>query len=80
MKKFYYLYNGRSSLNLALANAGLKKKDEILWNDLKPTGEKSKSIVVYKSFLVTSTENIGCQLSQGISGMGIRHPFGFCQS
>lgn len=31
MKKFYYLYNGRSSLNLALANAGLKKKDEILY-------------------------------------------------
>lgn len=31
MKKFYYLYNGRSSLNFILSNLNLKKKDEILY-------------------------------------------------
>ncbi len=31
MKKFYYLYNGRSALNFALNNIGLKQSDEILY-------------------------------------------------
>jgi len=31
MKKFYYLYNGRSSLNYLLSNLNLKKNDEILY-------------------------------------------------
>ena len=31
MKKLYYLYNGRSSLNFLLSNLNLKNKDEILY-------------------------------------------------